>query len=602
MQHPSAQGSFEQPQAHHSAPPWQSAGLTAGAPPYQQGAAGTTPWQAVSGAASTTAQQAQAGTAGESATDISWDQGGATSTSGAPGVAPVQQAHHIDHMQPPSQPGPAGQGQAGHHMQEAVQLGHLDSTEKEPGNPFGAADVSEADFWNQHDAGGLSEGPFGTVTEEQADPGMFVTGQDPASNPDTWGVSTDQHGKELPAQTTQSTAEVPARADEPPSTAQNAAAESKIPSQVPPLAEDPQTLQPSAEGQQIHAEQHNTPEDVQPEQHASAGPYAGTSAATPFASEHAQSWQKADSAALQPDCQYSGSMDAQQQAAGSDTAQNGQSYEYWGSAEQASAAQPPQDHPQTHPPMGGQQTTEEPRGHQAWGNVQASSQHDWHAPAASAQYEDHASRQGTAQAAQQLYDSSSVPSHPSAGPAWQLLQPASHQWQDSAQRQQQGAAQHGMPQQGAPFYTPIAPAASASLFQGGQSAWTVQQRRLPSAADEGTLVQIAQPKRLACQQTTACTAIVSKHMCPCWHRGYASLVIDEALHVELCLEQDDGVHCVSGLCRVDTWERCRGDQSDTWQTPMRSCIIWDWGPRCHPEAAPCPWYDVKPILCSATAI
>ena len=458
--------------------------------------------------------------------------------SGPPAAAPapVQEMPAGAQLHDPSQPGPFGQAQAGQQQQmsqpsnmaspsaeaqggQSQQSGQLSSPPAEAG-PFGIAEVSEPDFWGQHDGEGSPDGPFGASSAQHGQQGvdLFNSRQVVPSMPEPWAAAADERAFEQQSHSAQLAAAAPACSAEASSAAEPMSPEDAAAAapQGPPLLSDAQSVHLSAESQNPHVQQQYTAVSAQPEQHALPQPSAA-SGATPFGSEYVQHVQTRGSAAPQQQQQQAPDADAQQwqlpadaqqqasassapplwqpkqQALSASTPQDAQSHQGWGSAADSMGHQARQ-WLQTSVP--GQQAPEESlaaQGLQAWGEQQPLDQPHWKAASVGVQDSVQQNGHGSSEAPGQANTHGAVSAHEGPGPAWQEPLPSRGGWhgRDPPQQPQQSAAQHGVPAQGAPFYMPPAPAQSGALFQTWQSTRTAQQKRVPSSADEGAPAGLA---------------------------------------------------------------------------------------------------------------
>ena len=393
---------------------------------------------------------------------------------------------------------------------ELQQSGQLSSPPAEAGR-FGVAQVSEPDFWGQHDGEGSPEGPFGASSAQQGQQGadMFDSQQVVPSMPELWAA--DEREYEQQSHSAQLTAAAPAWSAEAPSAAEPMSPEdaAAAASQGSPLLSDAQTVHLSAESQDAHMQQQYTAAGAQPEQPA-LPQLSAASGATPFGSEYVQHAQTWESAAPQQQ-QQPPDTDAQQRQSAADVQQQTSAYSapaLWQPEQQAISANTPQDYQSyqgwdspadstghqaqqwVQNSLPGQRAPEESMAaqeRQAWGEQQPLDQSFWKAPDAgvrdSAQQNGHGSSEAPGQASAQ----GAFSAHEGSGPAWQGPLPSSGGWHgpDPPQQPQQTVTQHGMQLQGTPFYVPPGPAPSGALFQSWQDTWTAQQKRLPSSADEG---------------------------------------------------------------------------------------------------------------------
>ena len=501
----STQSSYTQPQpAGNEQQLWQSSGPLDSVLQHQQEAAGTAPWQASSASAYPLANGAQhaetaPGSAGDGATTMG--PGGTASTSNTPQEEPQQAIHSDDQMQAFSHPDMATLAYDGQGAQAYQSRGSaLDA------GPFGAADASEADFWGQHDAEVLLEGPFASTTLQQGGPiTMDKPEQGSTSMAAAWADERPEREQDVRAMTAHATAEAPAERPGSISSSVTLHDGAVAASQGPPsLGESPAV--PAVEQQTIlHGSAPNSTAAGQP---GTAQLDAGL-AVTPFGSEAAQNWQTAGSAALPLPDQLPTSTE---HSAGAEGPQAWMASQDWAAAD--SSGVPEQDKFRHVVPE--HQPTDQPlavEGHQAWLQPHDPSRPDTQAGGTYASYGTHES--GTAVAGQlggawhpaqyaaagqpsvptwqehkvphALEHSSHASTYEAPSTAWQESQAAGNWSGNGTYGQQQGAAPHSVQQQTGPAYMHPAVATSGARFKGGQNAWTAQQRRVPSDADAGAV-------------------------------------------------------------------------------------------------------------------
>ena len=484
------QSSYDQPQPVGHEQTWQSSGPFGDELSHQQEAVGIIPWQAHSASNYPPAK-------GSHRTEV--PPGGAAAMSDTSHAEPQQPAH-FDHQR---QAFPPPDVSTQSHDGEGAQPEQPGGTSLNAG-PFAAADTSEADFWGQHDAEVLSEGPFASTSMHQGGPpdNTNKPEQDPAGVAVAWSDSMPEHELNAQSASTHSTAEAPAYRPgyTPPDALPGgavAALQGPPASSVAPAA-DRQTAQPEGGPSSAAA---GLPGAAQPN---------AALVATPFGSEAAQNWQTAGSGAM-PLPEQLPQRTAQEVSAGAGGPQAWPASQHHGAAHSSRA--PEADQPyhagaEQHPATQPQAVTEQP----AWLQSQGSHQPEALPDGIHAMYGAHGSGEAAAQ-----HEGNSHAGHYAAAaqhlvPDWQphpppdalehsnyglAYQDASVAWpgsqaaangngQDSSWAHQQSAAQHGTQQQPGQVYMPPAAASSGALFQSGQNLWTAQQRRMPSNVDAGT--------------------------------------------------------------------------------------------------------------------
>ena len=510
----SGQSSSAQPQLAGNELPWQSSGPLDGAVQHEQEAAGTVAWQAYSASAFPFANGSQhAEAAHGSAVDSAWHPDGDASMRNITQAEPQQSSHLDDQMQAvpyADTPTQVADGQG-------AQAEQSSGTALNPG-PIGATDASDADFWGQHDAEELLEGPFASTTAQQgAVQRMDQLEQEGASLAAAWGDGRPSQEQDDPGGSARSTAE--ASHNRPDSLPSTEALQDRpaAPPHQPAAFRDA----PAAPAVETHTLQQRATPDSAAGQPGTAQPGAAPSA-TPFGSEAAQTWQTAGSAALPLPDELPASTDRTHPAG----AQGPQAWVVsWHSAAADSSMAPEEN--QLYHGSPEHQASSQPQivqEHQAWlqpgasheldgqaGGVYASygtsgsgaavaAQHgsDWHA----GQYGESVSQHTVPtwphhQQPEAFEHSGNAPTYQDLSMPWQGPQAAGDRFQDDSYAAQQSAAQHSVQQQTGQPYMPPTVATSGPLFKGGQNAWTAQQRRVPTDADAGKGA-LRKPSALMC--------------------------------------------------------------------------------------------------------